>query len=121
MKKFKDNSLYKQVKPGVYEPVGINDNTVCMGDGIWYVHHHNTGKTSGEYLARIWKLGDVEVVNYARLCGMQDLSEKVLMSDELHDMTRNVSFSIGDVVRATIKAIENISQNEELSNQGSRW
>lgn len=104
-----DANLYRKVGKR-YEPIGRLINVDYLTDGIWYVHHtkHSKGITSCKHLEGVYRVGEAQHIDLAKLCGMADLSEKILDSQEFRDVVNSsTGYSLHDIVDVCVNILTN--------------
>ena len=105
----KDNNVYRKMDNGRYVPVGIYcGDDRWLPDGIWYVRHHDNvySMSSLKHLEVIFKTGDAKNVDLTELCGMEDLCDYIMSSQEFKNMMdSDKGFSVSDLVHICVKKL----------------
>ena len=114
----KDDNVYVKTSTGEYVPFGYRYGANYLPDGIWLVHHTacGQGSTNMDWLAGIYKVGDVKslkIDDMELISGLEELYNKVIDSKTVRDvMNSKKGYCVADIVRATIKSIYDLKNNE---------
>lgn len=84
-----DDNVYRKKEDGTYEAIGLFCNHDYLSDGIWYIHHHETGGrgfTNGKYLEGIFEIPRKEKLNLSQICDLSDLTDRVMDSQEYRNI-----------------------------------
>lgn len=112
-----DSNVY--IKRGKrYIPFGRYYNEKYLPDGIWYVHHdeHSMGHTNADhYLSGLYKVGDPEIINIQKICGLHNYTEYILNSQEFHKIMDSGHYSYQELVSKIVALV--FDYNERYQKQ----
>ena len=79
-----DDNVYFKKGNGRYEPIGVRVNRDYLPDGIYYIRHHEYGRstTSVPYLAGVFRIGDATKIDIPTICGLEDMVDKITNTEE---------------------------------------
>lgn len=113
-----DDNVYFKKGNGRYEPIGVRVNRDYLPDGIYYIRHHEHGRstTSVPYLAGVFRIGDATKIDIPTICGLEDMVDKITNTREYIDMINEGKFSIHDIICLCVKKMYDIA-NEQQENK----
>lgn len=100
-------NIYRKTKSGKYEPIGLSYD--YLPDGIWFIRHHDhcISRTNVSYLEGLYKLFDIDdLKDIKQLCSLQEYTDFILDSDELHDIIDNEKgYTINELVSMCVSLV----------------
>lgn len=94
-----------------YKPIGVCEPIDHIPDGIWYVRHkkNSRGLTSMDYIGEMLKVGNSEDITMNTQCGLTDIAEKIMDSNEFRDMMSK-GYSLNEMVHLIVRKCYDVSK-----------
>lgn len=117
----KDENIYRKLDNGRYQAFGVCYQPEHLCDGIWYVKHHEYGRsiTSVPYVTGLFRIGDTKEIDIPTLCGLEDICNKIYESQEYRDLINSKNgYCIQDIVHICVKKMYDFSQEKKNGENG---
>lgn len=110
----KDNNVYVRKDNGRYEAFGVQVNREYLPDGIYYVRHHQYGRTttSVPYMAGLFRIGDAKKIDIPTICGLEDVVDAITESQEYRDLMGKGGYSMMDIIHLCVKKMYDIANEK---------
>lgn len=113
----KDENVYLKNDNGRYQAFGVCYQPDYLSDGIWYVQHHDYGRsvTSVPYIAGLFRVGEAKEIDIPTLCGLEDMCNKIYDSEEYRNLINSKNgYCIQDIVHVCVKIMYDESKNKDV-------
>ena len=120
----KDDNIYIKKDNGRYDAIGLR-HVEWLPDGIWYVRHkgYSTGRTNCRYLEGLHKVGNAEIVDFPKLCGLHEYTEYILESDAFKEFEKKGSYTLMELTSKIVSLVFELNKqhkkehNENISSR----
>jgi len=115
MAMFEDSNVYQRVSENEYKPIGIQQSSDILYDGLWLVHHHehSRGITSMDYIEGIQRIGPAIEPDLSKIAGLYLSGEKIMALPEFQEMIRK-GCSVLEIVNFVIGHLYKEGKNEKI-------
>lgn len=109
-----DDNVYIKKDNGRYEAVGIR-YAEWLPDGIWFVRHtkHTVGRTNCNYLEGLHKIGNAEIIDFPKLCGLHEYTEYILRSDAFKEFERKGSYTLMELTSKIVSLVFELNEQHK--------
>jgi len=108
----RDNNVYvKETTTNgktIYRPFGRRYDERYLPDGIWYCHHEpgiSSTTNVDHYIAGLYKVGDAELPDLPKLCGIHSYIEYLLQDKSFREIMDNHSYTWTELISTIVSAI----------------